>query len=71
MLAVNVTNLIVVGVILFLVILIIIHLVIVYRRSPCGDCASAKKCSAFSKNRILKAYKKQCKIEQKNKQEEA
>ena len=34
-------------------------------KSPCGDCASAKQCHAFSKKEILKAYKKQCKLDQK------
>lgn len=65
MLTVNIVNTIVVGGILFLVALVILHLIIVYKKSPCGDCASAKQCAAFSKKKILKAYKKQCKLEAK------
>ena len=64
-LTVNVTDLVVVGIFAILIAFVIWHLVRVYRKSPCGDCASAKQCSAFSKNKILKAYKKQCKLEQK------
>lgn len=65
-LTVNVTNVVVISIVLLLVALVILHLIIVYRRSPCGDCASAKQCHAFSKNKILKAYKRQCKLEGKN-----
>ncbi len=65
MLTVNIVNIAVVGVILFLITLVILHLVLVYKKSPCGDCASAKQCNAFSKKKILKAYKKQCKLEEK------
>lgn len=65
-LTVNITNIVVVSVIAVLVILVIIHLIKVYRKSPCGDCASAKQCQAFSKKNIIKAYKKQCKIERKS-----
>lgn len=64
-LTVNVTDLVVVGIVAILIGLVLWHLVKVYKKSPCGDCASAKQCSAFSKNKILKAYKKQCKLEQK------
>lgn len=63
-LTVNVINIVVIGSILILVGLVILHLIRVYKKSPCGDCASAKQCSAFSKDKILKAYKKQCKLEQ-------
>lgn len=70
-LIVNATDLIVIGIIALLITLIILHLVKVYRKSPCGDCASAKQCTAFSKNKILKAYKKQCKMEQKLNKKEA
>lgn len=65
-LTVNVINLTVIGIILVLIGIVITHLVLVYKKSPCGDCASAKQCNAFSKNKILKAYKKQCKLERKN-----
>ena len=64
-LTVNVTDLVVVGIVAIIIGLVIWHLVKVYKKSPCGDCASAKQCSAFSKDKILKAYKKQCKLEQK------
>ncbi|MDE7161546.1 MAG: hypothetical protein K2N65_02165 [Anaeroplasmataceae bacterium] len=64
-LTVNVINLAVVGGILLFLGLVVLHLIRVYKKSPCGDCASAKQCSAFSKDKILKAYKKQCKLEQK------
>lgn len=64
-LTVNVTDLVVVGIVAVIIGLVIWHLVRVYKKSPCGDCASAKQCSAFSKDKILKAYKKQCKLEQK------
>ena len=64
-LTVNVTDLVVVGIVAIIIGLVIWHLVRVYKKSPCGDCASAKQCSAFSKDKILKAYKKQCKLEQK------
>jgi hypothetical protein len=64
-LTVNVTNLVVVLSVLVLLILVVLHLIRVYRKSPCGDCASAKQCHAFSKKEILKAYKKQCKLDQK------
>lgn len=64
-LTVNVTDLVVVGIVATIIGLVIWHLVRVYKKSPCGDCASAKQCSAFSKEKILKAYKKQCKLEQK------
>ena len=64
-LTVNVADLTVVGIIAIIIGLVIWHLVRVYKKSPCGDCASAKQCSAFSKDKILKAYKKQCKLEQK------
>ncbi len=67
-LTVNSTNVIVVSIICLIAILVILHLVLVYRKSPCGDCASAKQCQAFNKKNILKAYKKQCKLEQKNAQ---
>ncbi|MDE6661494.1 MAG: hypothetical protein K2J93_06710 [Anaeroplasmataceae bacterium] len=67
MLTVNVTDLVVVGVFVILMGLVIWHLIRVYKKSPCGDCASAKQCSAFSKDKILRAYKKQCKLEQKYK----
>lgn len=60
---VNTTNLIVILIILLLAILVIIHLIRVYKKSPCGDCASAKQCNAFSKDKLLKAYKKACKKE--------
>ena len=63
MLTVNVTNLVVIGVIILLSIVIVIHLVKVYKENPCGDCVNAKKCKAFSKDKILKAYKKECKKE--------
>lgn len=62
-LTVNVTNMLVLAVILAVTILVIVHLVKVYKKSPCGDCASAKTCQAFSKKNIIKAYKKQCKLE--------
>ncbi|MDE6584858.1 MAG: hypothetical protein K2K15_05590 [Anaeroplasmataceae bacterium] len=65
-LTVNVTNWVVIGIFSVIIALILWHLIRVYRKSPCGDCASAKQCSAFSKNKILKAYKKQCKLEGKN-----
>lgn len=65
-LIVNVTNWVVIGIFSVILALILWHLIRVYRKSPCGDCASAKQCSAFSKNKILKAYKKQCKLEGKN-----
>ena len=65
-LTVNVTNLVVIGIFSVIIALILWHLIRVYRKSPCGDCASAKQCSAFSKSKILKAYKKQCKLEGKN-----
>lgn len=65
MLIVNVTDFIVIGVIAALVVAVVIHLLRVYKKSPCGDCASAKQCNAFSKEKILKAYKKQCKLERK------
>ncbi len=65
MLSINWTNLIVVFIVLILGLLAIIHLIRVYRKSPCGDCASAKECQAFSKNKLLKAYKKACKKENK------
>lgn len=61
----NVTNLIVILVVSLITILVIIHLIKVYRKSPCGDCASAKQCQAFNKRNIIKAYKKQCKLEEK------
>lgn len=64
-LTVNAADFVVISVVVILTILIICHLVRVYKKSPCGDCASAKQCSAFQKNKILKAYKKQCKLEQK------
>lgn len=63
-LTVNATNLIVVGIVAVLIILVIIHLIRVYHKSPCGDCASAKQCRAFNKKNILKAYKKECQLEQ-------
>ncbi len=62
---VNVIDIVVIGIILAFVVIVIIHLANVYKKSPCGDCASAKQCNAFSKNKILKAYKKQCKLEKK------
>ncbi len=62
-LTVNVTNVLVLAVILAITILVIVHLVRVYKKSPCGDCASAKTCQAFSKKNLIKAYKKQCKLE--------
>lgn len=65
-LTVNSTNIIVVSIISLIAILVILHLVLVYRKSPCGDCASAKQCQALNKKNIIKAYKKQCKLEQKN-----
>lgn len=55
----------VVGAVLLLCGLIIWHLIRVYKKSPCGDCASAKQCSSFSKEKIRKAYQKQCKLEEK------
>ena len=61
----NVTNLIVILVVSLITILVIIHLIKVYKKSPCGDCASAKQCQAFNKRNIVKAYKKQCKLEEK------
>ena len=61
--AMNKTNLIVIGIITLLVILVIIHLIKVYKKTPCGDCASAKQFNAFSKDKIFKAYKKACKNE--------
>lgn len=64
-LTVNVTDVVVIGVFVILIGLVLWHLVRVYKKSPCGDCASAKQCSAFRKDKILKAYKQQCKIEQK------
>ncbi len=64
---VNVVDITVIGIILAFVAIVVIHLARVYKKSPCGDCASAKQCNAFSKEKILKAYKKQCKLEQKNK----
>ncbi len=64
-LTVNVVDSVVIGIIAIIIGLVIWHLVRVYKKSPCGDCASAKQCSAFSKDKILKAYKKQCKLEQK------
>ncbi|MCM1131531.1 MAG: hypothetical protein NC310_05745 [Roseburia sp.] len=64
-LTVNVTDLVVVGIVAIIIVLVVWHLFRVYKKSPCGDCASAKQCSAFSKDKILKAYKKQCKLEQK------
>ncbi|MDE7263943.1 MAG: hypothetical protein K2N64_04720 [Anaeroplasmataceae bacterium] len=68
-LTVNVADLAVISIIAILIALVVWHLVKVYKKSPCGDCASAKQCSAFQKDKILKAYKKQCKLEQKiNKQ---
>lgn len=66
---INVTNLLVIGIILILAILVIIHLIRVYKKSPCGDCASAKQCNAFSKDKIKKAYLKACKEETKMKKE--
>lgn len=60
-LSLNLIDFVVVGVILLLATLVIVHLIRVYRASPCGDCASKKECSAFSKKKILKAYKKACK----------
>ncbi len=63
MLSINLINLTVIVVVLILCLLVIIHLVRVYRKSPCGDCASAKECQVFSKNKLLKAYKKACKKE--------
>lgn len=65
-LTVNVTNLIVISVISLIAIIVIIHLIRVYKNNPCGDCASAKQCQAFSKKKILKAYKKECRLEKKN-----
>lgn len=62
-----ITNLIVIFVICIILGLIIIHLVKVYKKSPCGDCASAKQCQAFSKDKILKAYKEACERENKTK----
>ncbi len=64
-LTVNVVDSVVIGIFAIIIGLVIWHLVRVYKKSPCGDCASAKQCSAFSKDKILKAYKKQCKLEQK------
>ncbi|MDE5566217.1 MAG: hypothetical protein K2H02_02455 [Anaeroplasmataceae bacterium] len=61
----NVTNLIVILVVSLITLFVIIHLIKVYRKSPCGDCASAKQCQAFNKRNIMKAYKKQCKLEEK------
>lgn len=61
----NVTNLIVILVVSLITIFVIIHLIKVYIKSPCGDCASAKHCQAFNKRNIIKAYKKQCKLEEK------
>jgi hypothetical protein len=43
--------------------IVILHLIHVYKKSPCGDCASAKQCRAFCKEKIIKAYKKECKLE--------
>ncbi len=63
--AVNVTNVVVILVLAIISILIILHLIRVYRESPCGDCASRKECQAFSKKKLLKAYKKACKLEKK------
>lgn len=63
MLTVNITNIIVISIISVICILVIVHLIKVYSKSPCGDCAAAKKCQAFSKKQILKAYKKECKKE--------
>lgn len=57
----NVVNFAVLAVIGILAILAILHLFIVYRKSPCGDCSSKKECTAFSKKKILKEYKKACK----------
>lgn len=62
-LTVNVTNVLVLAVVLAITILVIVHLIKVYKKSPCGDCASAKTCQAFSKKNLIKAYKKQCKLE--------
>ena len=64
-LIVNVTDWVVIGLVGIGVLLVIGHLIRVYKKSPCGDCASAKQCSAFSKEKILKAYKKQCKMDRK------
>lgn len=58
---VNVTDLVVVAVFILIIGMIVVHLVKVYRKNPCGDCASAKNCQAFSKNKILKEYRKACK----------
>ncbi len=66
LLTINSTNIIVVSIIILLLILVIIHLIKVYKKSPCGDCASAKQCNAFSKDKLLKAYKKACKKEKQN-----
>ena len=62
---VSVADWVVLSVIGLAIVLVLLHLIHVYKKSPCGDCASAKQCSAFSKEKILKAYKKQCKLEQK------
>ncbi len=59
-------NIIVVTVIGVCVLLAVIHLIAVYRKSPCGDCANAKQCRAFSKRKILKAYRKSCEEEFQN-----
>lgn len=65
-LAVNTTNLIVIAVLSILILLVVIHLVRVYKKSPCGDCAHAKQCQAFDKKKIIKAFKKQCKLEERS-----
>lgn len=69
-LSVNGIDFIVLSIIALGVILVVVHLIRIYKKSPCGDCASAKQCQAFSKDKILKAYKKQCKIEERNKKKE-
>lgn len=65
-----VVNSIVISVIVLLIVLAIIHLVRVYRKSPCGDCSESKNCKtkhceAFTKEKLLKEYKKAVKREEK------
>lgn len=62
-LVINNINVVVCVIVAVLAVLAIIHLIKVYKKSPCGDCASAKQCNAFDYNKLKKAYKKACKKE--------
>lgn len=66
-LSVNRIDFIVIGIIALGVLFVVLHLIRIYKKSPCGDCASAKQCQAFQKDKILKAYHKQCRLDEKSK----